>query len=302
MDSISEILATVVTIIASAGGFRALAWAFKVQRKEAAGIHAFRLLQTRRSEIAEQIVASRDLLEDLVRALPQDRQFPAQMDETSIRKHVHELENEFVALSADIENKQADQEEENSDPKVSRRSKRARWTVIIALFLPVLVDIAILVIAVPVALRTVGGWALPSAIGVIFPAVSGSGWAALVVSFFVPHMTATAVLGWWAWGVRHLDSEKYAKATETARSVAGGYVALVALVVFVYLVGLGNVGWYDRFSDSLRELTKPMLPLLSVAAFVATFGPGYSKYMEGMAELERPTAANADGRGPGAVS
>lgn len=295
MDGLSEIFVTALALVASAGGLRALLSAFGIQRKEAARIRALRLLQNRQVEIAEQLLASRDLLDDVaIAARQQDEPSSSHLDATSIRSQVSHLKAELVTLTAGIETKQAHQEKDNNDPKIARRSKRARWIVLIALFLPILVDLAIILVGVPVALRWVSGWTLPSAIHVVFPAASGSGWAALIVSFFVPHVIATAVLGRWAWKVRHLDSEKYAKATETARSVAGGYVALVALVLCINLVGLANVGWYEGFSDSLRELTKPMLPLLSVAAFVAAFGPGYSKYMEGMAELEKSTAPDEE--------
>ncbi|WP_307094698.1 hypothetical protein [Arthrobacter sp. V1I9] len=193
----------------------------------------------------------------------------------------------FQEVDGELEKSKSEIKAEDSDPKLAKKRQVARRTVLLALVAPVIIDLAILVVSLPVALRVSGEWALPTALSVIFPATSGSGWAALVITFFVPHIAATSILGWWAFRVRELDSEKFAKATETARSLLGGYIALLALIACVYYIHVFGVGWFDNFAVSLKELTKPLLPILSVAAFVATFGPGYSKYTEGLAELEK---------------
>ncbi|MET4592315.1 hypothetical protein [Arthrobacter sp. 754] len=145
-----------------------------------------------------------------------------------------------------------------------------------------MVDIIILAFAVPVSIRALPSNTISTAVSIVFPAASGSEWAALIVGFFVPHIAGTILLATWAIKVRTLEADQFAKATETARSLAVGYLALICFVVYSGSIAGLNVGWYGSFSASLIELTKPLLPLLSIAAMVATFGPGFSKHSDGL--------------------
>ncbi|GGV28260.1 hypothetical protein GCM10010212_13370 [Paenarthrobacter nicotinovorans] len=252
-----------------------------------------------RADVAEQLATWRELLSE--------RQHVADQDESSNVEELSPLrlealietsEEELLRIDRELESKKRQLSADASDPVLIKKREVTRWTVLSALVAPVIVDILILVVSLPVALRVVGEWPLPTALAVVFPATSGSGWAALIITFFVPHMAATCILGLWAFRLRKLDSEKFAKATETARSLLGGYIALLSLIASIWVIRVIGVGWFDNFGLSLKELTKPLLPILSVAAFVATFGPGYSKYAEGMAEIDKITVASEAPKDP----
>lgn len=258
--------------------------AFRIQREEAQKLRRVRLLTTRRTGVAEQLAAWLELAagreqhgESAAKDLSHDR----------ISDLIDSAQIELLEIDGELEESKRQLLADDSDAKLQRKRAFARRTVLLALVAPVIFDLAILAVSLPVALRVGGEWALSAALSVVFPATSGSGWAALVITFFVPHIAATFILGWWAFRLRKLDSEKFAKATETARSLLGGYIALLALIASIFYIRVFGVVWFDNFAVSLKELTKPLLPILSVAAFVATFGPGYSKYTEGLAELEK---------------
>ena len=258
--------------------------AFRIQREEAQKLRRVRLLTTRRTGVAEQLAAWLELAagreqhgESAAKDLSHDR----------ISDLIDSAQIELLEIDGELEDSKQELIADDSDAKLQRKRAFARRTVLLALVAPVIFDLAILAVSLPVALRVGGEWALSAALSVVFPATSGSGWAALVITFFVPQIAATFILGWWAFRLRKLDSEKFAKATETARSLLGGYIALLALIASIFYIRVFGVVWFDNFAVSLKELTKPLLPILSVAAFVATFGPGYSKYTEGLAELEK---------------
>ncbi|MBP2392784.1 hypothetical protein [Paenarthrobacter nicotinovorans] len=273
--------------------------AFSSQRRDAQSLRQVRVLTSMRADVAEQLATWRELLSE--------RQHVADQDESSNVEELSPLrlealietsEEELLRIDRELESKKRQLSADASDPVLIKKREVTRWTVLSALVAPVIVDILILVVSLPVALRVVGEWPLPTALAVVFPATSGSGWAALIITFFVPHMAATCILGLWAFRLRKLDSEKFAKATETARSLLGGYIALLSLIASIWVIRVIGVGWFDNFGLSLKELTKPLLPILSVAAFVATFGPGYSKYAEGMAEIDKITVASEAPKDP----
>lgn len=168
-------------------------------------------------------------------------------------------------------------------PKVTLSSGGTRVLLLIGFMIPALIDFLIISAALPVALRITEPTALSEAIAVIFAAPSGGGWAALLAGFFAPHILATCLLTFWAWKVRELDGEQFVKATETARSLVSGYFALFVLLLLIFIIQMSDVGWRDVFTTALSELIRPLIPVLSVAAIVATFGPGYSKHNEGLA-------------------
>lgn len=262
--------------------------AFSSLRRDAQSLRQVRVLTTMRADIAEQLASWRELLSDRQHMANQAESPSVQeLSPHRLEALIETSEAELLRIDRELESRKSQLSAVESDPALIKKREVARWTVLAALVAPVIADILILVVSLPVALRVAGEWALPTALAVVFPATSGSGWAALMITFFVPHIAATCTLGWWAFRLRKLDSEKFAKATETARSLLGGYIALLSLITSIYVIRVFGVGWFDNFGVSMRELTKPLLPILSVAAFVATFGPGYSKYAEGVAELEK---------------
>lgn len=267
--------------------------AFSFLRRDAQSLRQVRVLTATRADIAEQLASWRELLSERQHMATQVESPNVQeLSPQRLEELIETSETELLRIDRELESKKRQLSADESDPAVIKKREVYRWTVLAALVAPVIADILILVVSLPVALRVVGEWALPTALAVVFPATSGSGWAALIITFFVPHMTATCILGWWAFRLRKLDSEKFAKATETARSLLGGYIALLSLIASVYVIRVIGVGWFDNFGVSLKELTKPLLPILSVAAFVATFGPGYSKYAEGLAELDKSSVVS----------
>ncbi|WP_459384537.1 hypothetical protein [Arthrobacter humicola] len=284
----------IASMLPAAVAVAAAARAFKIQREEAQKLRRVRLLTTRRTGVAEQLAAWLGLAggreqhgESAAKDLSPDR----------ISDLIDSAQIALLEIDGELEESKRQLRADDSDAKLQRKRAFARRTVLLALVAPVIFDLAILAVSLPVALRVRGEWALSAALSVVFPATSGSGWAALVITFFVPHIAATSILGWWAFRLRKLDSEKFAKATETARSLLGGYIALLALIASIFYIRVFGVVWFDNFALSLKELTKPLLPILSVAAFVATFGPGYSKYTEGLAELEKNSLIPEPSRG-----
>ncbi|HEX8081237.1 MAG TPA: hypothetical protein VF557_13590 [Jatrophihabitans sp.] len=106
----------------------------------------------------------------------------------------------------------------------------------------------------------------------------------LIITLLVVHGICTAVAGWWSWRSRLGTPLNRAKGSEPGRTLAAGWIILLALHI-----GLSNE------VDSIRSAADThFLALFIVAAIGIVMGTGYTKYSEArdsLTEAQRLTSS-----------